>query len=225
MFYCTYARSSSELLLGLWPIDTVELGTVMSNLPSVAGWLLELLAGGSASNVSLGEKQLKLGLSGPLGLQASDRWVLIRCYSCCFVSRQGSSVMALRALKFASLTAAASGVYLYGNKFLDPNDFGIVRVGRAIATVSSTIAMYRKIPRWVRELKFTRTWDFLHSLSAFSVVSWLRKSEGPWRALQVLDTVGRKEVKACKECRCCLHILEREKWRYWAAESCLCFHG
>lgn len=72
--------------------------------------------------------------------------------------------MALRALKFASLTAAASGIYLYGNKFLDPNDFGVVRVGRAIATVSSTVTMCRKIPRWVRELKFTRTRDFLRSL-------------------------------------------------------------
>ncbi|KAM9651810.1 aarF domain-containing protein kinase 1 isoform 2-T2 [Morphnus guianensis] len=47
----------------------------------------------------------------------------------------GSSVMARRALKLASLAAAASGIYLYGNKFLDPNDFGVVRVGRAIATV------------------------------------------------------------------------------------------
>lgn len=122
--------------------------------------------------------------------------------------------MALRALKFASLTAAASGIYLYGNKFLDPNDFGVVRVGRAIATVSSTIVMCKKIPRWVRQLKFTRTWDILHSLSAFSVGSWLRKSEGPWGALQVLDTMERKEVKGYKEYSYCLHILEREKWRY-----------
>lgn len=122
--------------------------------------------------------------------------------------------MALRALKFASLTAAASGVYLYGNKFLDPNDFGIVRVGRTIATVSSTIAMCRKVPRWARELKFTRTWDFLHSLSAFLVGSWLRKSECLCGALQVLDTVRIKEVKACKEYRCSLHVLEREKGRY-----------
>uniref|UniRef100_A0A8B9NNX1 Uncharacterized protein n=1 Tax=Accipiter nisus TaxID=211598 RepID=A0A8B9NNX1_9AVES len=59
--------------------------------------------------------------------------------------------MARRALKLASLAAAASGIYLYGNKFLDPNDFGVVRVGRAIAT-------------------FTRTWDFLHSLSSFPAV-------------------------------------------------------
>lgn len=75
--------------------------------------------------------------------------------------------MARRALKLASLAAAASGIYLYGNKFLDPNDFGVVRVGRAIATVSFTLVTCRKIPSWVRELEFTRTWDFLHSLSAF----------------------------------------------------------
>lgn len=55
--------------------------------------------------------------------------------------------MARRALKLASLAAAASGIYLYGNKFMDPNDFGVVRVGRAIATVSFVVAQYRKIPR------------------------------------------------------------------------------
>nr|XP_038035434.1 aarF domain-containing protein kinase 1 isoform X4 [Anas platyrhynchos] len=48
----------------------------------------------------------------------------------------GSSVMARRALKLASLAAATSGIYLYGNRFLDPNDFGVVRVGRAIATTA-----------------------------------------------------------------------------------------
>lgn len=65
--------------------------------------------------------------------------------------------MARRALKLASLTAATSGIYLYGNKFLDPNDFGIVRVGRAVATVSFILEMCRSVPRWVRELQFTRT--------------------------------------------------------------------
>jgi len=49
--------------------------------------------------------------------------------------------MARRALKLASLAAAASGIYLYGNKFLDPNDFGVVRVGRAISTVSFTLGV------------------------------------------------------------------------------------
>uniref|UniRef100_A0A8B9SPW7 AarF domain-containing protein kinase 1 n=1 Tax=Anas platyrhynchos TaxID=8839 RepID=A0A8B9SPW7_ANAPL len=44
--------------------------------------------------------------------------------------------MARRALKLASLAAATSGIYLYGNRFLDPNDFGVVRVGRAIATTA-----------------------------------------------------------------------------------------
>ncbi|XP_025065756.1 uncharacterized aarF domain-containing protein kinase 1 isoform X2 [Alligator sinensis] len=43
--------------------------------------------------------------------------------------------MARQALKIFSLAAATSSVYLYGNKYLDPNDFGIIRVGRAIATV------------------------------------------------------------------------------------------
>lgn len=86
--------------------------------------------------------------------------------------------MAQRTLKLASLAAAASGIYLYGNKFLDPNDFGVVRVGRAIATVSFTLVTRRRIPSWVRELEFTRTWDFLHSLSAFPAGTWLRESEG-----------------------------------------------
>ncbi|XP_059545214.1 aarF domain-containing protein kinase 1 isoform X3 [Myotis daubentonii] len=46
--------------------------------------------------------------------------------------------MARKALKLASWTSmalAASGFYLYSNKYLDPNDFGAVRVGRAVATV------------------------------------------------------------------------------------------
>lgn len=86
--------------------------------------------------------------------------------------------MAQRALKLASLAAAASGIYLYGNKFLDPNDFGVVRVGRAIATVSFTLLVCTKIPKWVRVFEFIRTWDFLHSLSAFPVGSWLQESEG-----------------------------------------------
>ncbi|XP_037057842.1 aarF domain-containing protein kinase 1-like [Peromyscus leucopus] len=47
--------------------------------------------------------------------------------------------MARKALKLASWTSvalAASGVYLYGNNYLDPNDFGAVRVGRAVATTA-----------------------------------------------------------------------------------------
>ncbi|XP_023608261.1 uncharacterized aarF domain-containing protein kinase 1 isoform X3 [Myotis lucifugus] len=47
--------------------------------------------------------------------------------------------MARRTLKLASWTSmalAASGFYLYSNKYLDPNDFGAVRVGRAVATTA-----------------------------------------------------------------------------------------
>ncbi|NP_001353417.1 aarF domain-containing protein kinase 1 isoform f [Homo sapiens] len=47
--------------------------------------------------------------------------------------------MARKALKLASWTSmalAASGIYFYSNKYLDPNDFGAVRVGRAVATTA-----------------------------------------------------------------------------------------
>ncbi|XP_075859948.1 aarF domain-containing protein kinase 1 isoform X3 [Microcebus murinus] len=47
--------------------------------------------------------------------------------------------MARKAFKLASWTSmalAASGIYLYSNKYLDPNDFGAVRVGRAVATTA-----------------------------------------------------------------------------------------
>ncbi|XP_038599962.1 aarF domain-containing protein kinase 1 isoform X3 [Tachyglossus aculeatus] len=47
--------------------------------------------------------------------------------------------MARRALKFASWTGvalASSGIYVYGSKYLDPNDFGAVRVGRAVTTTA-----------------------------------------------------------------------------------------
>ncbi|KAK7819945.1 hypothetical protein U0070_007637 [Myodes glareolus] len=53
--------------------------------------------------------------------------------------REGSGDMARKALKLASWTSvalAASGVYLYSNNYLDPNDFGAVRVGRAVATTA-----------------------------------------------------------------------------------------
>uniref|UniRef100_A0A7N4PPE8 AarF domain-containing protein kinase 1 n=1 Tax=Sarcophilus harrisii TaxID=9305 RepID=A0A7N4PPE8_SARHA len=47
--------------------------------------------------------------------------------------------MARRALKIVSWTSmalASSGFYLYSNKYLDPNDFGAVRIGRAVATTA-----------------------------------------------------------------------------------------
>ncbi|XP_036095354.1 aarF domain-containing protein kinase 1 isoform X2 [Rousettus aegyptiacus] len=52
---------------------------------------------------------------------------------------QGPRDMARRAIKLTSWTSAAlaaSGFYLYNNKYLDPNDFGAIRVGRAVATTA-----------------------------------------------------------------------------------------
>ncbi|XP_032864599.2 aarF domain-containing protein kinase 1 isoform X5 [Tyto alba] len=73
----------------------------------------------------------------------------------------GSSVMARRALKLASLAAAASGIYLYGSKFLDPNDFGVVRVGRAIATTAVITYDYltslRSVPYGSEEYDFLKS--------------------------------------------------------------------
>ncbi|KAJ7417634.1 hypothetical protein WISP_63572 [Willisornis vidua] len=69
--------------------------------------------------------------------------------------------MARRALKLASLTAAASGIYVYGNKFLDPNDFGVVRVGRAIATTAVITYDYltslRSVPYGTEEYEFLKS--------------------------------------------------------------------
>ncbi|CAI5764326.1 aarF domain-containing protein kinase 1 [Podarcis lilfordi] len=56
--------------------------------------------------------------------------------------------MARRALKLASLATAAAattGFYLYGNKHLDPNDFGVVRVGRAFATKNPDLFVRRVV--------------------------------------------------------------------------------
>ncbi|XP_061223501.1 aarF domain-containing protein kinase 1 isoform X2 [Neopsephotus bourkii] len=69
--------------------------------------------------------------------------------------------MARRALKLASLTAAASGIYLYGNKFLDPSDFGVVRVGRTIATTALITYDYltslRSVPYGSEEYNFLKS--------------------------------------------------------------------
>ncbi|XP_057284456.1 aarF domain-containing protein kinase 1 isoform X3 [Pezoporus wallicus] len=69
--------------------------------------------------------------------------------------------MARRALKLASLTAAASGIYLFGNKFLDPSDFGVVRVGRTIATTALITYDYltslRSVPYGSEEYNFLKS--------------------------------------------------------------------
>ncbi|XP_069064499.1 aarF domain-containing protein kinase 1 isoform X2 [Pleurodeles waltl] len=46
-----------------------------------------------------------------------------------------SLIMARRTLKLAYVATAAlatSGLYLYGNKYVDPTDFGLIRIGRAV---------------------------------------------------------------------------------------------
>ncbi|XP_074886178.1 aarF domain-containing protein kinase 1 isoform X5 [Buteo buteo] len=80
--------------------------------------------------------------------------------------------MARRALKLASLAAAASGIYLYGNKFLDPNDFGVVRVGRAIATTAVITYDYltslRSVPYGSEEYDFLKSQTLFKSMIIFS---------------------------------------------------------
>ncbi|XP_074005259.1 aarF domain-containing protein kinase 1 isoform X7 [Numenius arquata] len=75
--------------------------------------------------------------------------------------------MARRALKLASLAAATSGIYLYGNKFLDPNDFGVVRVGRAVATTAVITYDYltslRSVPYGSEEYEFLKSQVHLRS--------------------------------------------------------------
>ncbi|KAJ7345046.1 hypothetical protein JRQ81_000996 [Phrynocephalus forsythii] len=68
-----------------------------------------------------------------------------------------SAAMARRALKLASFgtITAAAGVYLYNNKRLDPNDFGVIRVGRTVATTAVITLDYltslRSIPHGTEE--------------------------------------------------------------------------
>ncbi|XP_019374262.1 PREDICTED: uncharacterized aarF domain-containing protein kinase 1 isoform X3 [Gavialis gangeticus] len=75
--------------------------------------------------------------------------------------------MARRALKIFSLAAATSGVYLYGNKYVDPNDFGIIRVGRAIATTAVITYDYltslRGVPHGSEEYDYVKSQVHLRS--------------------------------------------------------------
>ncbi|XP_036286039.1 aarF domain-containing protein kinase 1 isoform X6 [Pipistrellus kuhlii] len=78
--------------------------------------------------------------------------------------------MARRALKLASWTSmafAASGFYLYSNKYLDPNDFGAVRVGRAVATTAAISYDYltslRRVPYGSEEYAQVRSEVHLRS--------------------------------------------------------------
>ncbi|XP_075782903.1 aarF domain-containing protein kinase 1 isoform X5 [Pelodiscus sinensis] len=75
--------------------------------------------------------------------------------------------MARRALKLVSLAAATSGFYLYSSKYLDPNDFGVVRVGRAIATTAVITYDYltalRSVPYGSQEYAYVKSQVHLRS--------------------------------------------------------------
>ncbi|XP_029139300.1 uncharacterized aarF domain-containing protein kinase 1 isoform X3 [Protobothrops mucrosquamatus] len=69
--------------------------------------------------------------------------------------------MARRALKLVSLVSGAgaiAGLYMHSNKHLDPNDFGVVRVGRAVATTAVITFDYltslRNFPRGTEEYDY-----------------------------------------------------------------------
>ncbi|XP_055989698.1 aarF domain-containing protein kinase 1 [Sorex fumeus] len=78
--------------------------------------------------------------------------------------------MARRAVKLASWTGVAlatSGFYYYGNKYLDPNDFGAVRVGRAVATTAvisyDYLTSLRSVPYGSEEYEQLRSQVHLRS--------------------------------------------------------------
>ncbi|XP_064368313.1 aarF domain-containing protein kinase 1 isoform X5 [Dromaius novaehollandiae] len=99
--------------------------------------------------------------------EGGGRRLHLREKRCRGASEAGLSVMARRVLKLASLAAATTGVYLYGNKFLDPNDFGVVRVGRAIATTAVITYDYltslRSVPYGSEEYDFLKSQVHLRS--------------------------------------------------------------
>ncbi|XP_039207535.1 aarF domain-containing protein kinase 1 isoform X3 [Crotalus tigris] len=79
---------------------------------------------------------------------------------------QGTSfaTMARRALKLVSLVSGAgaiAGLYMHSNKHLDPNDFGVVRVGRAVATTAvitfDYITSLRNFPRGTEEYDYVKS--------------------------------------------------------------------
>ncbi|XP_060118608.1 aarF domain-containing protein kinase 1 isoform X4 [Heteronotia binoei] len=78
--------------------------------------------------------------------------------------------MARRALKlasFATVAATTTGLYLYSNKPLDLNDFGFVRVGRAVATTAVITYDYltslRSVPRGTEEYDHVKSQVHLRS--------------------------------------------------------------
>ncbi|XP_070589912.1 aarF domain-containing protein kinase 1 isoform X3 [Erythrolamprus reginae] len=80
-----------------------------------------------------------------------------------FISMQFAT-MARRALKLVSLVSgvgATAGLYMHSNKHLDLNDFGVVRIGRAVATTAVITFDYltslRNFPRGTEEYEYVKS--------------------------------------------------------------------
>uniref|UniRef100_A0A8C5SHR1 Uncharacterized protein n=1 Tax=Laticauda laticaudata TaxID=8630 RepID=A0A8C5SHR1_LATLA len=80
-----------------------------------------------------------------------------------FISMQFAT-MARKALKLASFISgvgATAALYMHSNKHLDPNDFGVVRIGRAVATTAVITFDYltslRNFPRGTEEYDYVKS--------------------------------------------------------------------
>ncbi|EMP28599.1 Putative aarF domain-containing protein kinase 1 [Chelonia mydas] len=99
--------------------------------------------------------------------------------------------MARRALKLVSLAAASSGFYLYSSKYLDPNDFGAVRVGRAIATTAVITYDYltslRSVPYGSQEYAYLKSQVWTDPNGHYHLLSHIPR-QGPHQLTKLQET-------------------------------------
>ncbi|XP_060037332.1 aarF domain-containing protein kinase 1 isoform X2 [Erinaceus europaeus] len=105
----------------------------------------------------------------------------------------------VKLLSWASVALAASGICLYGNKYLDPSDFGAVRVGRAVATVHLRSARrlrelccanrgtFIKVGQHLGALDYLLPPEYTHTLRALH-------SQAPCSSLAEVQQVIREEL-------------------------------